>query len=154
MKKDFPALALTIGLATSLGLLTGCNDSGNDSNRTMDHTNTTRSSTTPRSSGPTTVDADNSGKNVRDRDDATLTPGDQANSPADREITQKVRKALVSDTSYSITAKNVKIITTGGKVTLRGPVKTPEEKTGIVSIARSIAGDGNVTDQIEVKANL
>lgn len=101
-----------------------------------------------------TPDADNTARNVRDRDDATLTPGDQGASAADRDITQKIRKALVIDASgYSATAKNVKIITANGKVTLRGPVKTEAEKTGIVAIAKSVAGEGNVDDQLEVKAN-
>jgi len=101
-----------------------------------------------------TADADNSARNVRDRNDATLTSGDQGNTPADRDITQKVRKTLVSGTSdYSMTAKNIKIITANGKVTLRGPVKTEAEKMGIVTMAKSVAGEGNVEDQLEVKAN-
>jgi osmotically-inducible protein OsmY len=105
-------------------------------------------------SGATPPDADNTARNKRDRDDATLTPGDQGTSPADRELTQKIRKALVIDSSgYSATAKNIKIITVDGKVTLRGPVKTDAEKAGIVTIAKSLAGDGNVDDQLEVKMN-
>jgi osmotically-inducible protein OsmY len=121
-------------------LLAGCNDK----NATPDSTR-----------APTTSpDADNTAKNVRDRNDATLTPGDQGNSPADREVTQKIRKALVIDASgYSTTAKNIKIITVNGKVTLRGPVKTEAEKIGIVTIAKSMAGEDNVEDQLEVKAN-
>jgi len=96
--------------------------------------------------------ADNTGKNTRDRDDTTLTAGDQGNTPGDREITQKIRRALTSDSSgYSMTAKNVKIITVNGKVSLRGPVKTTAEKTGIVTIAKTVAGEGNVDDQLEVK---
>jgi hyperosmotically inducible protein len=154
MKNSFIALASAVCLATSLSLLSGCNDTSTDSNRTPDNMNTNRTrSETPRSN-PTTVDADNSGKNMRDRNDATLTPGDQGNTPSDRELTQKIRKALVSDTSYSTSAKNVKIITTGGRVTLRGPVKSPEEKTGVAAIAKSVAGDANVDDQLEIKANL
>jgi hyperosmotically inducible periplasmic protein len=99
-------------------------------------------------------DADNTARNVRDRDDATLTPGDQGNSPADREITHKIRKTLVSGpTDYSVTAKNIKIITVNGKATLRGPVKTEAEKAAIVSLAKTIAGESNVDDQLEVKTN-
>jgi len=121
-------------------LLAGCNDQ-----------NTTPDSTR---APATTPDVDNTAKNVRDRNDATLTPGDQGTSPADREVTQKIRKALVIDaTGYSATAKNIKIITTDGKVTLRGAVKTDAEKMGIVTIAKSVAGEGNVVDQLEVKAN-
>ena len=109
--------------------------------------------TAPESKGMT-ADADNSAKNVRDRDDATLTSGDQGNTAADRDTTQKIRKALVIDASgYSATAKNIKIITADGKVTLRGPITTDAEKTGILTLAKSIAGDSNVEYQLEVKAN-
>jgi hyperosmotically inducible protein len=108
----------------------------------------------------TSSNVDNSGINVRDRNNANLTPGDQGNSDADRAITQRIRQALLSGTNnvgttndFSLTAKNVKIITADGKVTLRGPVNTPDEKTGIDSIAKTVAGDGNVDDQLEVKAN-
>jgi osmotically-inducible protein OsmY len=121
-------------------LLAGC---GKQSARSETDTATAR-----------TPDADNTARNVRDRADATLTPGDQGTTPADRETTQKIRKALAMDaTGYSATAKNVKIITVNGKVTLRGPVKTEAEKTGIVSMAKTVAGEGNVDDQLEVKAN-
>jgi len=54
---------------------------------------------------------------------------------------------------YSTTAKNIKIVTVNGKVTLRGPVNSEAEKTSIVTIAKTVAGDGNVDDQLEVKAN-
>ena len=88
------------------------------------------------------------------RNDATLTSGDQGNTPADRDITQKVRKTLVGGTTdYSMTAKNIKIITLNGKVTLRGPVMSDAEKMAIVGIAKNVAGDANVEDQLEVKAN-
>lgn len=100
------------------------------------------------------AEADNTRINVRDRSDVTLTAGDQGTTPADRDITQKIRKGLVIDASgYSVTAKNIKIITVNGKVTLRGPVNTDAEKTGIVTLAQSVAGAGNVEDQLEVKAN-
>jgi hyperosmotically inducible protein len=121
-------------------LLAGCHDKST----TLDSTR----------APATTPDVDNTVKNARDRNDATLTPGDQGTSPADREVTQKIRKALVIDaTGYSATAKNIKIITVNGKVTLRGPVKTEAEKTGIVTLAKSMAGEDNVEDQLEVKAN-
>jgi len=95
--------------------------------------------------------ADNTKKN---QDQTPPAADRQKANPSDRAITQKIRKALVSDTSYSTSAKNVKIITTGGRVTLRGPVKSPEEKTGVAAIAKSVAGDANVDDQLEIKANL
>jgi hyperosmotically inducible periplasmic protein len=136
-------LALVCGLPLVL-LGPGCKDQGAASNDSRSYERTNAAMT----------DVDNSRNNVRDRDDATLTPGDQGNSPADRDITQKIRKALVIDASgYSVTAKNIKIITVNGKVTLRGPVKTDAEKAGIVTLAKSVAGDVNVDDQLEVKAN-
>ena len=72
----------------------------------------------------TQVPPDNTGRNVRDRDDATKTPGDQAENEADRTITQNVRKALTDDDSISTYGKNLKLITRDGIVTLRGTVKS------------------------------
>jgi len=94
---------------------------------------------------------DNTAVNGRDRDGSTLTPMDQGPSASDRKITQQIRQALMKDSSLSFTAKNVKIITVGGKVTLRGPVKSEQERTAVNAAARAIAGDGQVNDNIEVK---
>ncbi len=99
------------------------------------------------------ANADNTALNARDRDDNTLTSGDQGTTDADRETTRKIRRALVSDTKYSATAKNVKIITVNGKVTLRGPVDNDTEKSGIDSIAKEAAGADNVDNQLEIKTN-
>ncbi len=96
-------------------------------------------------------DADNTGKNERDRDHQTLTPGDQSGKPEDRKLTQSIRQAVMKDKSLTMTAKNVKIITANGKVTLRGPVNTAEEKTKIADIAKSAAGQVPVDNQLEVK---
>jgi hypothetical protein len=97
-------------------------------------------------------DADNTARNKRDRNDATLTPGDQGNTKEDIEVTRQIRRALVKDKSLSTTAKNVKIITKEGKVTLRGPVKTEAEKLAIVAKAKEVATSAHpVTDEIEVK---
>jgi hyperosmotically inducible periplasmic protein len=98
-------------------------------------------------------EADNTGKNVRDRSGETLTPGDQGTTKEDVEITRNIRKAVMDKSALSTTAKNVKIITTNGKVTLRGPVNSPEEQQAIVSIAQGVAGVTSVDDQLEVKTN-
>src|SRR6185295_9693582 len=95
--------------------------------------------------------ADNTGKNERDRSGETLTPGDQSNSPEDLKITQAIRKAVVKDESLTMTAKNIKIITTGGQVTLRGPVNSAEEKMKIEKLAKSAAGAAKVDNQLEIK---
>ncbi len=96
------------------------------------------------------VAPDNSGRNVRDRNDATKTAGDQSESEADRTISQNIRQAIVADDSVSTNGKNVKIITVDGMVTLSGPVKTEQEKTNIGAKAQQIAGVKRVDNQLEI----
>jgi hyperosmotically inducible periplasmic protein len=107
--------------------------------------------TTPPSAPPIT-DADNTRVNKRDRSGAALTPMDQGSSASDRAITQQIRKDLMNDKSLSFTAKNVKVITIDGKVTLRGTVKSEAERTAIEGAARRAAGgDGaRVDSQLEI----
>ena len=99
---------------------------------------------------PAAIAADNSGRNVRDRDNATKTSGDQSENEADRTISQNVRQAVVADDSISTNGKNIKIITVDGTVTLRGPVKNETEKTNIVAKAQQIAGVKRVDNQLEI----
>lgn len=96
--------------------------------------------------------ADNTAQNERDRSGKTKTSGDQSNSSEDIKITAAIRRAVVGDGSLSITAKNVKIITANGVVTLRGPVKTPAEKMQIAKLAKANAGKAKIENQLEVKA--
>ena len=98
-----------------------------------------------------TTDADNTARNVRDRDNRTLTALDQGNSQADVDTTAQIRKEVIAGKDMSVDAKNVKIITNKGKVTLRGPVNTAEEKRLIGGIADRIAQPENVDNQLEVK---
>ena len=94
---------------------------------------------------------DNTATNERDRSGESQTPGDQSNSPEDLKFTQAIRKAVVKDESLTMTAKNVKIITAGGQVTLRGPVNSEEEKMKIEKLAKSAAASAKVDNQLEVK---
>ena len=98
----------------------------------------------------TAVEPDNSGRNVRDRDDQNKTTGDQSENEADRTITQNIRRAVTADDSLSTNAKNVKIITNNGTVTLRGPVKSEKEKAEIEPKAKQVAGVKRVDNQLEV----
>jgi hyperosmotically inducible periplasmic protein len=107
---------------------------------------TEKSSTPPAQTAP-----DNTGRNVRDRGGDTLTPGDQSESQADRALTQEIRRAVVGDKSLSTNAKNIKIITNNGVVTLRGPVNNSQEKEKIQAKAQQIAGVQQVDNQLEVK---
>jgi hyperosmotically inducible periplasmic protein len=96
---------------------------------------------------------DNTAINERDRSRETQTSGDQSNSSADLKITQAIRQALMKDSELSTTAKNIKIITDNGQVTLRGPVKTAQEKAKIDQLAKSAAGGAKIDDQLEVKGS-
>jgi osmotically-inducible protein OsmY/sporulation protein YlmC with PRC-barrel domain len=98
-----------------------------------------------------TTEADNTARNVRDRDSSTLTPLDQGNSKADLNTTAQIRKEILDGKNMSVNARNVKIITVDGHVTLRGPVNNAEEKRLIGEIADRIAHSENVDNQLEVK---
>lgn len=97
--------------------------------------------------------ADNTSKNERDRSGDTKTSGDQSESPVDIKMTAAIRRAVVAENSLSMTAKNVKIITVNGVVTLRGPVNSAEEKATIAKLAQSAAGEAKIDNQLEVKAS-
>jgi hyperosmotically inducible protein len=86
----------------------------------------------------------------QNKDQTNPTADQQKMNPADRAITQKIRKAIHEDTTLSTYAHNVKIITQDGKVTLRGPVRSEDEKSNIEAKAVAVAGQGNVTNQLEV----
>jgi osmotically-inducible protein OsmY len=91
---------------------------------------------------------DNSKTNQRDQDTTAPTADQQKINPADREITKGV--ALHNDKALSTYAHNIKIITQDGKVTLKGPVRSDDERTAIVAKATAFAGEGNVSDRLEV----
>jgi hypothetical protein len=114
-------------------------------------TPTTDSAKTNRTPPAAGVAPDNTKVNERDRSSAAVTPLDQRENATDLDITQQIRKAVMADDTLSFTAKNVKIITAGGKVTLRGPVKTDAERNAIDAAARKVAGVTQVDNQIEVK---
>jgi osmotically-inducible protein OsmY len=97
------------------------------------------------------VAPNNSAVNVRDRAPGAMTAGEQSNAKGDVVLTRKIRRAVVKDSSLSMLAHNVKIVTANGNVTLRGPVNSEAEKVAIARKAKAIAGAGNVDNQLEVK---
>jgi len=97
-----------------------------------------------------TVASDNTKMNERDKDGNTTTPGDQAENETDRGITKEVRSALMKKDDLSTNAKNVKIVTNGGNVTLRGPVKDEAEKSTIVAAVLEVPGVKKVDNQLEI----
>lgn len=97
--------------------------------------------------------ADNTKVNVRDnpsQEFAPKTPMDQGQNKGDIDITAAIRRDLMDDERLSMTAKNVKIISDEGTVTLRGPVKTADERAMVVSAAESVAGVNKVENELEI----
>ena len=96
------------------------------------------------------TDADNTAKNA-DVNTPTETPTAQSESGPDIEISAAIRKAVVDDKALSVNAHNVKIMTSGGVVTLRGPVKSDAEKQAIEAKAKQVAGVTSVNNLLEVE---
>jgi osmotically-inducible protein OsmY len=92
----------------------------------------------------------NTAVNERDADGATKTPIDQNENQADVNRTAEIRKRVLDTKDMSVNARNAKIITANGKVTLRGPVDSEAERDTIAKIATDVAGEGNVDNQLEV----
>ncbi|HTL17771.1 MAG TPA: BON domain-containing protein [Patescibacteria group bacterium] len=139
------ALVLFLGCNRSSDTSTGGSSdnqlSASDSGKSSDSSRQSRAASQP----------DNTGTNVRDRSDSTLTPGDQGENKADIDLAGSIRRQVTSNDQLSSEAKNIKIIATNGKVTLRGPVKSEEERKIITAIAQRMASSGGVDDQLEVK---
>lgn len=101
----------------------------------------------PRSQENQQTAPDNAKKN---KDQINPTADQQKDNASDRATTQKIRKAVHDDTSLSTYGHNIKIITQDGKVTLRGPVRSEEEKNNLEAKAATVAGKDNVSDQLEI----
>lgn len=96
---------------------------------------------------------DNTKVNKRDRNPDQQTADQAKNNLSDREMMQQIRKSVVGDKDLSSYAHNVKIIADHGKVTLKGPVRSDEERRSIEAKAVEVAGAGNVTNQITIKGD-
>jgi len=93
---------------------------------------------------------DNSKTNKRDRDKSSPTADRQKMNPTDRDLAKRIRSAITDDKSLSTYAHNIKIVAQDGEVTLKGPVRSEEEKSAIETKATEVAGAGNVVNQLEV----
>lgn len=128
-----------LGLALSAAVVAGC-DGDNSTATTADGRRT---------------EPDNTAVNKRDRDSSPSTQptaGQQSQTRSDVDLAAEIRRK-VTDTKMSINAQNAKIIVNGGKVTLRGPVKTQDEKDTVARFAAEVVGAGNVDNQLEVETN-
>jgi hyperosmotically inducible periplasmic protein len=98
------------------------------------------------------VQPDNTKVNKRDRNPGAVTADQQKGNTSDRDLTAKIRKAVVADKSLSTYAHNVKIVSQNGTVTLKGPVRSDAEAQAIVAKATEIAGSSyKVDNQLSVK---
>jgi hyperosmotically inducible protein len=101
---------------------------------------------------PTTPKPDNTKVNQRDRNAGAATADQQKMNLADRALTRNIRRSIMADKSLSTYAHNIRIISQDGAVTLKGPVKSDDEKANIIAKAVAVAGSADkVTDQISVK---
>ena len=103
----------------------------------------------PQQQEPTPA-ADNTKINVRDQQDKMSTADQQKENRSDRELTRQIRRSLMKDGSLSTYAHNVKIVAQNGMVTLRGPVRSDEEKKAVEAKASEVAGENKVTSMLEV----
>jgi osmotically-inducible protein OsmY len=94
-------------------------------------------------------DADNSKMNSK-AGNKTQSADQAKNNKTDVQLMKDIRRAVVKDKSLSTYAHNVKIVASGGKVTLKGPVKSAEEKAAVAQKATEIAGAANVTDELTI----
>ena len=95
--------------------------------------------------------SDNTKTNQRDRSANEPTADQQKDNRSDRDITQQIRQSIVKDKSLSTYAHNVKVITQNGQVTLKGPVKSEDEKKAIEAKAAEVAGENKVSSELNVK---
>ena len=100
--------------------------------------------------GTAQTQPDNTKVNKRDRNAGEPTADQQKENATDRELTRKIRRSLMADKTLSTYAHNVKIISQNGAVTLKGPVKSDDEKKAVMAKAVTIAGESKVTDQTSV----
>lgn len=103
------------------------------------------------SSGAQSPAPDNTKTNQRDRDTTSVTADQQKENKPDRKVAQEIRRSVVKDKSLSTYAHNVKIVVVNGAVTLKGPVRSDDEKQAVGSKAAAVVGADKVTNQLEVK---
>lgn len=160
-----------LGALSAVVLICGCsqessNTGGTDDQTTSDvqsqpdrglapayrQTNTTSQAPLTTTNDTSTTQPDNTGRNERDRSELSPTSGDQGGSEQDREMTRRIRSALTDNDQLSSSAKNIKVITANGRVTLRGPVNSEQEREQIANLVKQM-GVTTVDNQLEVKTS-
>lgn len=95
---------------------------------------------------------DNTKMNQRDRSKQEVTADQQKEVKSDRELAREIRRSIVKDKSLSTYAHNVKVIAQNGGITLKGPVRSDEEKQAVEAKATEIAGTDKVKSEIQVNS--
>lgn len=103
--------------------------------------------------GKRASNVDDTAINKRDKYAGNVTPEDQFNTPEDRNLLATIRRAVVQDKSLSVMAHNIKIMVDAGKVTLRGPVKTADEKLKVEKVVQAVKGVSSINNSLDVKTN-
>lgn len=150
MKKHLLVAAMSL---TLVSFMSQAENVASDRNTTAENTNSTSTENNyqmNRGNNTEINKADNTGMNKRDRDDRTVTPMNQSNNKEDLEITQAIRKSLMKQ-ELSTNAKNIKVITQNGDVTLRGPVNNKAELETITQSVKAVPGIKNLNNELEVK---
>ena len=94
---------------------------------------------------------DNTGMNRADRNSDQTTAEQQQKDRSDRNLTDQIRRSIIADKSLSTDAHNVKVITRGGQVTLKGPVRSENEKRAVEGKAAEVAGEDKVISELTIK---
>ena len=138
--------------AIVLSALIGIASAQQSKPQTGTSTQNTAQPTTEQNSPPMgAAETDNTKMNERDREEPRLTADQQSENEADRKLSASIRKAITDDDSLSTYAKNVKIISQNGTVTLKGPVRSETEKKAIEAAAKKAAGNAKVTSELTVE---
>jgi len=95
--------------------------------------------------------ADNTKTNQRDRSASEPTADQQKENSSDRDITQQIRRSIMKDKSLSTYAHNIKIVTQNGQVTLKGPVRSEDEKRAVETKAAEVAGQDKVSSELDIQ---
>ncbi|MCX6124743.1 MAG: BON domain-containing protein [Proteobacteria bacterium] len=96
------------------------------------------------------IKSDNSQMNAGDTASTAVTADHQSSAKGDTEVVRKIRASLTEDKSLSTYAQNVKIISANGHVTLKGPVRSAQEKATVELAATRVAGAKQVRSELEL----
>lgn len=104
-----------------------------------------------RQAGHDTYLADSTGQKLGARDASAPTPLDQESRSTDTSTTARVLRAIITAQGLSVNARNIRVITLNGRLTLSGVVDSANEKLRLGEIANSVVRTENVDNQLEVK---